>query len=415
VGREAEHGGVVGLGDRIQVTFQYEGKQRRPTLNWRPSQANLARAAKLRKRILEEIRQNTFSFADHFPDYKFLSKVAVATPGATFAEVAADYLKSIGQKEYATKESYRKIIGGFKDVEDGPPKPFGFWVHQQLTENAAPLGQRALFDVGYRELATFVGSYAFGKNKTHNNKVSVLKKVFEFGYADHHDKANPASQLKMLPVQTVDPDPYTLAEALAIIDDTRKHYGESAANYVELQFFAGPRPSETIALEWPKVDLRAGKFKIDCARVMAKDKDTTKTAKPRTVEACPRVHSLLKRQYALTGPVGKNVFGQEDGSAYHDLQVPWKRWRATHKRLRIRYREPYQARHTSVTWHISIYPSNRLAWVAKQHGHSVQVMLNTYLNWIEGTTDDDIEALKRAFGVAKVLQAVKPTAESTAE
>jgi len=34
-----------------------------------------------------------------------------------------------------------------------------------------------------------------------------------------------------------------------------------------------------------------------------------------------------------------------------------------------------------------------LLWVAKQHGHSVEVMLRTYAAWIEGATDADIQAM----------------------
>ncbi len=36
-------------------------------------------------------------------------------------------------------------------------------------------------------------------------------------------------------------------------------------------------------------------------------------------------------------------------------------------------------------------------WVAKQHGHSVQTMLEVYAAWTEGATDEDVEAIKRAM------------------
>ena len=37
-------------------------------------------------------------------------------------------------------------------------------------------------------------------------------------------------------------------------------------------------------------------------------------------------------------------------------------------------------------------------WVAKQHGHSVQTMLEVYAAWTEGAKESDIEAIKRAMG-----------------
>ena len=38
-----------------------------------------------------------------------------------------------------------------------------------------------------------------------------------------------------------------------------------------------------------------------------------------------------------------------------------------------------------------------LLWVAKQHGHSVEVMLRMYAAWLDGATEADIEAIKQAM------------------
>src|ERR1700734_3136149 len=39
----------------------------------------------------------------------------------------------------------------------------------------------------------------------------------------------------------------------------------------------------------------------------------------------------------------------------------------------------------------------KLLWVAKQHGHSVEVMLRMYAAWLEGATEADIRAIKRSM------------------
>src|SRR5690242_8261130 len=36
-----------------------------------------------------------------------------------------------------------------------------------------------------------------------------------------------------------------------------------------------------------------------------------------------------------------------------------------------------------------------LLWVAKQHGHSVQTMLDVYAAWIEGSKESDLEAIRQ--------------------
>ncbi len=38
-----------------------------------------------------------------------------------------------------------------------------------------------------------------------------------------------------------------------------------------------------------------------------------------------------------------------------------------------------------------------LLWVAKQHGHSVQTMLDVYAAWIEGSKESDLEAIRQAM------------------
>src|SRR5580693_3999011 len=77
-------------------------------------------------------------------------------------------------------------------------------------------------------------------------------------------------------------------------------------------------------------------------------------------------------------------------------QAPRVRWRRTlTATLKGRYREPYNARHSSVSWNLMI-GVNPLK-VAKQHGHSVQTMLETYAAWLDGTTESDLTAITRAM------------------
>ena len=51
-------------------------------------------------------------------------------------------------------------------------------------------------------------------------------------------------------------------------------------------------------------------------------------------------------------------------------------------------------------------------WVAKQHGHSVQTMLEVYAAWTEGAKEADIEAIRQAMQSSPRMPAriEKPTA-----
>lgn len=359
--------------DRIQFDFTVGNTRYRPTLDLPPTQANLRHAKRQLATIKSRIANGTFSFSDEFPDYRFIDKVATAASRPTFGTVADKFLQSIGDLEYATRESYRKILSSF-----WRPK----------------IGVKPIDEIKYSDLAAIVGGHPWGSTKTRNNVVSVGRRVFDFHYADIENKSNPAEKLKSLRVQRQPPDPYTIEEANELIAELRTHCGNGDANYFEFGFFAGVRPSEAIALLWDDVDLKRGTVRISKARVMAQDKGRTKTAVVRDIELCPRALDVLNQQRTLTGLAGKQVFGP-----YHDLQIPWKRWAFAHKRLTIRYREPYQVRHTSVSWNLMI--GKNLLWVAQQHGHSAAVMLKVYAKWITGSTDEDVDNIKMAMGYVK--------------
>jgi len=61
-------------------------------------------------------------------------------------------------------------------------------------------------------------------------------------------------------------------------------------------------------------------------------------------------------------------------------------------------------------------PGKNLLWCARQHGHSVQVMLGMYGAWIEGSTDEDIAAIKRSMeagAIAATIHGTTPPAVPT--
>ena len=371
---------MIPKGDRIQLTFVFQGKRFRPTLELPPTAANLKHARRQLERIKQQISNGSFSFAESFPDYRFIEEVSKPVAATTFGDVADRFLASIGDLEYATRESYRKIVEAF-----WRPK----------------FGAQPIADIRYSDLAAIIGGHPWGSVKTRNNVLSVGKRIFGLAYADEAIDRDPTDRLKSLRVQRVPPDPYTIAEAETLISAIRDAWGSHAGNYAEFGFFTGCRPSELIALLWSDVDMPGGTVRIDKARVMAQNKNRTKTATVREIELCPRALDVLRRQRELTGLRAGHIFTQDDGEPFHDLQIPWKRWQFVHKKLTMRYREPYQMRHTSVTWNLMI--GKNLLWVADQHGHSAAVMLKTYAKWLRGATEKSIDDIRAAMGFATHL------------
>jgi Phage integrase family len=195
--------------------------------------------------------------------------------------------------------------------------------------------------------------------------------------------------------------PFSIQEAELLISKLHADWGEAIGYYDEFRFFTGLRPSEQIALLVTDYDARKGVLAVTKAHVLRQDKDRTKTQEDRHVELCPRALEVLRRHLALRAEyvaAGKirheHLFFLEDGRPISDPEITRWRWSESIKALNIRKRGPYHARHSSVTWQLML--GKNLLWVAKQHGHSVEVMLRMYAAWLEGT-DSDIHAIKQAM------------------
>ncbi len=90
-----------------------------------------------------------------------------------------------------------------------------------------------------------------------------------------------------------------------------------------------------------------------------------------------------------------HLFFTDEGDPIPDVRYPYGRWEQTLKRLPIRYRKPYTARHTSVSWNLML--GRNPMPVAKEHGRRVLTMLTVYAAWVEGAVDTDVRAIRRAM------------------
>jgi integrase len=85
-------GGVAAPGGRIQFDFMFEGTRYRPSICRPPSEANLRRARERLQDFKHHIKQGTFSFAEEFPDYRFLRRVAGASQVRSCNELLDEFL-----------------------------------------------------------------------------------------------------------------------------------------------------------------------------------------------------------------------------------------------------------------------------------------------------------------------------------
>lgn len=379
-------------GDRIQIRFTWRGQDLRPTIALRPTAANLRAAERLRRDILDEIRVGTFSLAEHFPEYRLAKRLGAEDGDAgrrTFREWGETWSKLASRElEHSTLTIYRRHLQSYWTSIWGDRMPSSI-THEMVLGRLADLANGCTDPDGTEHKPL--------SRKTQNNIIIPLRGVFELVCRSQRGVRNPTDGIKNLRTQAGNPDPFTIDEVEAILLRLRKRSLE-LADYFEFAFFAGLRTSEQIALLWQDVDLRQGTIRIHRARVLAEEKDRTKTLLERTVELNARARAVIKRQEARSRLAGAEVFlNPFTRRAWHDDQEQRREWAAALRAEGVRYRPPKECRDTSVT--LALMSGADPLWVANQHGHSLTVMLKSYAKWIPNADGGrNLRAVDAALG-----------------
>ena len=148
------------------------------------------------------------------------------------------------------------------------------------------------------------------------------------------------------------------------------------------------RTSELAGLKWNNVDLANGTVLVAEAMVRGIRKSNTKTNKARTVQLNSRALAALKAQSQITQNSNDEVFlDPRYGTPWSDERA-FRRsyWTPILKSLGIRYRRPYNMRHTCAT--DMLMAGMNHSYCAGQLGHSVDIFQRTYSKWIDGEQND---------------------------
>jgi integrase len=352
----------------IRLHFTYEGRPCKETLKtdgkpMAPTPANVKYARRLAHEIREKIRHDRFSYADYFP----ASKTATTGQGATVGDRLDLWLGVQTDKESSTLKGYRVAVN--------------FW--------KATLGAKPIKALLHSDILTALATEPNWTGKTRNNKTSVLRSALALSIRDGVIKSSPIEGLESASHQRPEADPFTIEEAESIIAALARHYDEQVSRYFGVKFYTGLRTSESLALRWDWIDWRANIMAVGEAVVLGEHKDRTKTNRVRYVKLNSRALQLLREQKPAT-------FLRKDGLIFPDPRTGerWTDdepprelyWRPCLKRIGMRYRSPYETRHTYAT--MLLMAGQKPGFAAGQMGHTVEMFLRTYARWIDGGQDD---------------------------
>lgn len=350
----------------IRISFYYNSVQCRETLKLDATPSNIKYAHRLRCEIINSIERGTFSYADYFPNSKLARRFGHIPTDLTIGELLTEFLAQTKSScEYSTYIGYKKVCDfhlfpNFEEIEIQNLKP-------------------AYIRKWIRSLSVTA--------KTVCNILVPLRAVIEQALNDEIIKSNPLDKIvisKLLDKETIKSDfkvdPFNKEEIQAVLNAS---HHKQIKNLFQFAFFTGLRTSELIALEWDDIDFENGLIHVARAVVKKQVKGTKTASGERKVMLLPPAILSLEGQKPYTFANGKRVFHNPRTNQpwETDHQIRRTAWIHTIKKSGVRYRNPYQTRHTYASMMLSA--GENIMWVAEQMGHiDTEMVMKTYGKWI---------------------------------
>ncbi|EPU1406957.1 Arm DNA-binding domain-containing protein [Klebsiella michiganensis] len=346
-------------GETINITFTYKGvKCREPLSNLDVIPKNIKYAERTLGEIYNKIERGTFVYAEYFPRSTRLKIFGNVSAGKTVKMYLDEYLVIC-----ETRKLSPSTIGGYKKCRSALSS-----LHMFPASELTPAA-----------LKTWIQSQKTTL-KTIRNQLSFLRSALDEAVTDGVLQINPVSLVTASRYQSSKTDeksdyivdPLSPAEVETLLRSTSNKQWE---NLFRFAIETGLRSSELCALTWRDIDFIGKTAHVQNASVVGVIKGTKTKAGTRKVELTEQA------LYALT--CQKPFTFMKDATIFEDpkTEKPWasadairkKAWVPTLRKAGIRYRNPYQTRHTFATRHIS--QGANIFWLASQMGHKGPEML----------------------------------------
>jgi len=344
--------------------------RRRETLDIPATPSNLKYAGRMRAEIINAIERGTFDYGQTFPDSKFAR--------ATASPVRKRYLLTEVVDDYI--ETARKT----KSQSPASVLTYAKWNRARI----APYFQgKYLDEVTTPDVKAWIAALAAELSiKSVRNVVGVLSTVLSTAEHDGILKNNPLRPIKirtLLPKKTKksedgDIDPFNREEIAAILAACTRPQDKALFQFA---FSTGMRTGEMIALKWRHIDWVTGQIHIEDNIVTVEggtEEKTTKTDEERDIPMLPSARDALITMKPITSMLnnGDYVFTHDGKNRWRNCFQIRNRWVITLKLAKVRYRYPYQTRHTFASTLLMNGEPELL--VAKLLGHSTVDMVRKH-------------------------------------
>jgi integrase len=271
-------------------------------------------------------------------------------------------------------------------------KPRSRDAYRERLQNILPqLGTRQVQSIKPRDI-TALQRWLRDERKlaraTQTATLNVLRSILKHAVAEDYIASNPFDRFspKHLKVTKVPHRYLSPAEVARLLDNSNGY-----RSFFEVLAFAGLRVSEAAGLVWSDIDLQEGAIHVraQLARGSA-ERVSIKNEEERTVNIDPHLAGALRDHKEKALALGRHkptdwVFQTGDGNPY-DYRNLWGAFQTATKRAKLNGGEGRKLRiHDLRRTYASILLNDGqpAAFVAKQLGHTVDVLFRTYAGLIE--------------------------------
>ena len=364
----------------IEIVFYYPTSEtrQRERLRLEPTPTNLKRAYVHLAQINEAIKLGTFDYLATFPKS---DRALLYSNRRTFGTFLKHWLANHYVIGPGTYTFYRRLIEG-----------------QVLKTSLAKVRVADLTWAMVKDWALKMDVLA----STRSQRVAVLRDALNEAVEEGIITVNPLLGKKLKSPKVVIKseatriDPFSWDERDAIIRAAPRQFGLQ----LMFQFFTGLRPEEIRGLCWSRVDFVGCTVLIDRVIVDASPNEflpPKSQASFRTVDLVePAMKCLLAyKEYSFLG--GEHVFlNPRTGAPWSTTNKIRAQWTSVLKKAGVRYRVPYQTRHTYASTMLEV--GENLTYISKMMGHANSATtLKYYARFIQQTGAKHGSKLEEAY------------------
>lgn len=375
-------GSIRNRSDMLFFDFRYLGERCREQTLLPDTKPNRKKLEMILRRIEAEITLGRFEYAQYFPNSPMVKKIveleAKQKPGYTKTPL----FKAFAHEWFSEMEPTWRV---------STAQAYLRYLNVRLIPHFGEIEVSQITKAHILKYRSNVSKQSDGKlkPKTINKFIKCLNMIMNEA-ADRFNFTPPHLNIKPLKEEKVHIEPFSITDVNLILSSVRADWRD----YLLVRFFTGLRTGEVDGLKWEHVDFERREILVRETFSMGRWEYTKNDGSQREIEMSSIVYNTLKERYDHRDTQTDVVFHANNGSPVHTPNFLRRVWTPLLAYLHLKYRKPYQTRHTAAT--LWLAAGENPNWIAKQMGHSTTNMLfSVYARYVPNLTRKDGSAMER--------------------